>query len=83
MALNVPMLIGTCRTELSNQLGSSDERTFSLDATRLRERLEAFVPKDDVPELVELFERTNPGASPSEIFFKITTARGYYRDSVL
>ena len=33
--------------------------------------------------LIALFARTNPGASASELFFKITTARGYWRDSIL
>ncbi len=82
-AASVPMLIGTCRTELSNQLGNADERTFALTEADLTERLAAFVPAADVPNLVALFQRESPGASPSEIFFKITTARGYWRDSVL
>jgi para-nitrobenzyl esterase len=80
-AAGVPMLIGTCRTELSNQLG--DEATFALDTTGLVERLRAFVPSDDIAGLVSLFERTNPGASTPELFFKISTARGYWRDSLL
>jgi para-nitrobenzyl esterase len=77
----IPMMIGTCRTELSNQLG--DDATFALDDAGVAERLRAFVPAQDVPGLVALFERENPGASPSELFFKITTARGYWRDSIL
>jgi len=82
-AMAVPMLIGTCRTELSNQLGSADESTFSLDEVGLTERLAAFFPAEDVAELVALFRRENPAASPSELFFIMTTARGYWRDSVL
>jgi para-nitrobenzyl esterase len=82
-AMSIPMMIGTCRTELSNQLGSADESTFSLDGAGLAERLKAFVPQADIDGLIALFERTNPDASPSEIFFKITTARGYWLDSVL
>jgi para-nitrobenzyl esterase len=80
-AAAIPMLIGTCRTELSNQLGDSD--TFALDDAGLAERLRAFVPAEDIAALIALFERTNPGATASEIFFKITTARGYWRDSIL
>jgi para-nitrobenzyl esterase len=80
-AAAVPMLIGTCRTELSNQLGNRE--TFALDDAGLRERLRAFLPRADVEGVIALFARTNPGASPSELFFKITTARGYWRDSVL
>ncbi len=80
---HVPMMIGTCRTELSNQLGSADESTFALDDASMRERLASFVPAEDVDGLVRVFMEQSPGASPSEIFFKITTARGYWRDSVL
>jgi para-nitrobenzyl esterase len=76
------MLIGTCRTELSNQLGY-DESNFALDEQGMSERLARFVPVEDIAGLVATFARTSPGASASELFFKITTARGYWRDSVL
>jgi len=82
-AAAIPMMIGTCRTELSNQLGSADETTFSLDRAGIAERLAAFVPAGDVEDLIALFERESPGAPPPEILFKITTARGYWRDSIL
>ena len=80
-AAAIPMMIGTCRTELSNQLG--DDETFALDDAGLSERLRKFVPPEDVAGLVALFRRENPGASASELFFKLTTARGYWRDSIL
>jgi para-nitrobenzyl esterase len=80
-AAPIPMLIGTCRTELSNQLGNDD--TFALDDDGVAERLRSFVPPQDVAELIALFKRENPGATAPEIFFKITTARGYWRDSIL
>lgn len=82
-AQSIPMMIGTCRTELSNQLGSADESTFDLDEAALKQRLAAFVPAEDVASLIDIFGTESPGASPSELFFKITTARGYWRDSVL
>ena len=79
---DVPMIIGTCRTELSNQLGF-DESNFTLDEPTMTERLGRYVPHADVPGLVEVFRRESPAASPSELFFKIASARGYWRDSVL
>jgi para-nitrobenzyl esterase len=82
-AFDIPMMIGTCRTELSNQLGMADESNFSLDDATMAERLHRFFPEEDIPALVELFRRESPGASASEIFFKLTTARGYWRDSLL
>ncbi|MDD9968108.1 MAG: carboxylesterase family protein [Myxococcales bacterium] len=80
-AATIPMMVGTCRTELSNQLGNDE--TFALDDAGLVERLGTFVPRKDVDGLIALFRRTNPGADAPELFFKITTARGYYRDSIL
>ncbi len=80
-AATIPMMIGTCRTELSNQLGNSE--TFALDDAGLAARLRAFVPEPDVTALIALFKRGSPGASAPELFFKITTARGYWRDSIL
>jgi para-nitrobenzyl esterase len=67
-AAAIPMLIGTTRTELSNQLGSSDESTFTLDEAGLSERLTSFVPPPDVSEIIALFKRSNPGASAPELY---------------
>jgi para-nitrobenzyl esterase len=83
ISADIPMMIGTCRTELSNQLGTADETNFSLTEAQMLGRLGRFVPQGDVAALVETFRQTSPGASPSEIFFKITTARGYWLDSLI
>ncbi len=83
LAAPIPMMVGTCRTELSNQLGSGDPTTFSLTDADLPGRLERYVPAGDVAELVRLARRSSPDASASEVFFTITTARGYWLDSVL
>jgi para-nitrobenzyl esterase len=82
-ALDIPMMIGTCRTELSNQLGSMDESTFQMDDAEMRKRLKRFLPEENINEVVHLFARESPNAPPPELFFKITTARGYWRDSLL
>ncbi len=82
-AFDIPMMIGTCRTELSNQLGTADESNFTLDDAGLAERLTRFVPADDVAGLIALFREQNPGAGAPELFFKITTARGYWLDALL
>jgi para-nitrobenzyl esterase len=82
ISADIPMLIGTCRTELSNQLGF-DESNFTLDEPTMRDRLAGFVPKEDVQSLVDTFRVASPAASPSELFFAITSARGYWRDSLL
>jgi para-nitrobenzyl esterase len=78
----VPMLVGTTRTEVSSQLGS-DEAVHRLDEPALAARLEHYLPREDVPSVIDTFKRTNPGASPTELFFLIVTARGYARDATI
>lgn len=83
LSADIPLLIGTCRTELSNQVGSMDPTSFELTDAELPERLGAYVPEADIADLVATVRRSAPGASASEVFFTITTARGYWLDSVL
>jgi para-nitrobenzyl esterase len=83
ISAGIPMMIGTCRTELSNQLGSADESTFTLTEAELAQRLARYVPAADVAGLIATFREDSPEAPPSEIFFKITTARGYWLDSLI
>ena len=83
ISADIPMMVGTCRTELSNQVGSADPSTFTLDEAGLAEKLKAYIPAEDIAEIITTFCRSSPAANPSELFFKITTARGYWRDSVI
>lgn len=80
---DIPMLIGTCRTELSNQVGSADPSTFDLTEADLPDRVGRYLPAEDVPELAAMVRRSSPEASASEVFFTLATARGYWLDSVL
>ena len=82
-AFEVPMIVGTCRTELSNQLGSMDPTTFEITDDDLPARLERYVDADDVAELTRVIRRDDPSATAAQIFFTVATARGYWRDSVL
>ncbi len=83
ISANKPLMIGTCHTELSNQLGSADETNFTLDEATMISRLKSYVPEADIPSLLATFRKREPDASPSALFFKITTARGYWRDSII
>ncbi|WP_195210589.1 carboxylesterase/lipase family protein [Actinomarinicola tropica] len=83
LSAHIPLMVGTCRTELSNQVGTMDPTTFDITDDDLAERLARYVPADDVAELVDVVRRTNPGASAPEVFFTLVTARGYWLDSVL
>lgn len=83
LSADIPLMVGTCRTELSNQLGSLDPSTFDLTDDELPARLERYVPAEDVGGLVELVRRSSPDAGAAEVLFTIATARGYWLDSVL
>jgi para-nitrobenzyl esterase len=82
-ALDVPMIIGTNRTELSLQLGMADPTSYDITDADLPERLARFVPEDHIAELVALVRRSSPDAPAPEVLFTIATARGYWLDSVL
>lgn len=83
ISASVPLVVGTCRTELSNQVGSMDPSTFDITDDDLVERLSPYVPAEDAPGLVEVVRRTNPSMPAPEVFFTIITGRGYWLDSVL
>lgn len=79
---HLPMMLGTTRTELSNQLGRLPG-VFELDQAGLRARLANFLPADDVETAIAVFQQSRPTASPSELFFTITSARGYVLDQTI
>ena len=83
LSADIPLMVGTCRTELSNQVGSMDPSAFTITDADLPGRLERYVDAADVPDLVATVRRSVPDASASEVFFTIITARGYWLDSVL
>ncbi|CAN7289131.1 carboxylesterase family protein [Phenylobacterium sp. LjRoot164] len=78
----LPMMVGTTRTELSNQLGY-EPGAFELDMPELRKRLVRHVGEADVEAAIAEFRASNPAASPSELYFLITSARGYILDQTL
>lgn len=73
---HVPMMLGTTRTELSNQLGR-DPSVYEMDDARLKTRLSRFYPLEDVDEAIGVFKESNPNASPTELYFIITSWRSY------
>jgi len=82
-AFDVPMMIGTCRTELSSQIGMVDPTSFDISDDDLVGRLERFMAGDDVHEAIRLAREASPGASAAEVFFTVTTELTYWRDSVV
>lgn len=79
---NVPMMLGTTRTELTNQMGGIPG-IFEMDEAAAKKRLASFIDPEDVDEAYTVFKASRPEASPSEVFFKIVSARGYVKDQTL
>lgn len=79
---HLPMMLGTTRTELTNQMGRVPG-IFEMNEAQAKERLKAFVDEADVDEAYKIFQASRPEANPSEVFFTIASARGYVRDQTI
>ncbi len=79
---HLPMMLGTNRTELTNQMGSIPG-IFDLTEAQAKERLKTFIDEKDINEGWEIFKASRPQANASEVFFKIVSARGYRRDQTI
>jgi para-nitrobenzyl esterase len=72
---SIPMLIGTTQTETTALIGADDPSVFSLDDAGLRRSLTAWIPANEVDRVITGFRKLAPDASPSDLFFAITSAR--------
>jgi para-nitrobenzyl esterase len=79
---HLPMMLGTTRTELSNQLGSQPG-IFDMTETQAKERAKGYLNEADIDQAFNIFQASRPQASPSEIFLTIASARGYVRDQTI
>jgi para-nitrobenzyl esterase len=73
VSADVPLMIGSTRTELTSQ---TDEAAFSLDEAGMRARIEALVGAAS-GEIIGIYRRANPGATPSELYFLIASDHRY------
>ena len=71
----VPMLIGTTKTETTALIGVGDPTVFALDDAGLRGKLAPWVPAAELDRVLGGYRKIMPAASPSDLFFAITTAR--------
>jgi para-nitrobenzyl esterase len=70
----VPLLICSTRTETTLLAGAADPSLFALDDAGLRVRLRDWLRDDERPDdVADAFARLYPDASPSELFFLVTT----------
>jgi para-nitrobenzyl esterase len=79
---DLPMILGTTRTELTNQMGRVPG-IFDMNEAQAKERLKGFLNEQDIDEAYRTFHASRPQANPSEVFFTIASARGYVRDQTI
>lgn len=79
---DVPMLIGTCRTELSLFMGT-DPNILSLDEAGLLRMTAGLTSEPEASSVVDAYKRIYPVADPTEILYRIGTDRGYFLDSTI
>jgi para-nitrobenzyl esterase len=70
---NVPLMLGSTRTELTLQ---TDAALFSLNEDGMRARVQDLLGQA-AGEAVDVYRKSNPGATPSEIYFLIASDHRY------
>jgi para-nitrobenzyl esterase len=75
VSARVPLMIGNTATESTLLIGTFDDSTFNLDEPGLRKKLESYLPANGLDPVLRTFRRARPKATPSDLFFAITTAR--------
>jgi para-nitrobenzyl esterase len=75
VSAQIPLMIGTAATETTLLIGTFDPSAFTLDEAGLRRKLESYLPADGIEPVLRTFHRARPKATPSDLFFAITTAR--------
>jgi len=72
---DVPLIVGANRTELTLQM-RGDTEAFNLDEATMMQRLQSILG-DMTREVVDVYRRAEPDATPSELFFLIVSDRAY------
>jgi para-nitrobenzyl esterase len=82
MTKNVPMLIGTNRTEASFMLGFTPG-IGDLDQAGLRQRVGRLVPEGKTDEVLAMYARLYPASKPDEVLYMAQTDRSYFLDATI
>jgi para-nitrobenzyl esterase len=77
-----PLICGTCRDE-TVLFSRDDLSAFSLDEAGLKERLVDALGAELADGAIALYRKTRPTASPSNLFFAITTAQLMVRGEIV
>ncbi|KRA98022.1 para-nitrobenzyl esterase [Devosia sp. Root685] len=78
---NKPLICGTTRDETVFFASFGPKDVFDMDDAALRERLSGTYQGEQLDDLVNTFKASRPDASPSQIYFAITTS-AIWKDSV-
>jgi para-nitrobenzyl esterase len=73
ISADVPLIVGSTRTELTS---SADPAAFTLDDASMRARVSTLLG-DSASRVLETYAKANPGASPADLYFLITSDERY------
>jgi para-nitrobenzyl esterase len=82
MSAQIPMIVGSNRTEASVFLGG-DPKIVNLTEAELTMRVAALVPAGEAAETIAMYRRIYPKAKNDEILYMASTDRGYFLDSTI
>jgi para-nitrobenzyl esterase len=72
---DIPVLIGSTRTEMT-LFHLNDPDTFALDENQMQTRVKKLLGAD-AEKVIAVYKRTNPGASPSDLYLLIESDHRY------
>ncbi len=75
ISANVPLMLGSTRTELTLQY-ANDDAAFSLDEAGMRKRVEDML-RGQSDRVIDVYRKANPSATPSDLFFLIASDYRY------
>jgi len=80
---DIPMMIGTTRTEASLFIGAANPAAFDLSWEQLPAAMAASNNRDDVDvaEIIAGYRRIRPGYSPADVLFTAATDAGFLNRS--
>jgi len=73
VSANVPLMLGSTRTELTS---SANAEAFSLNEDGLSKRIKDLLG-DHAGHVIDVYKKANPGATPSDIYFLIASDNRY------
>jgi para-nitrobenzyl esterase len=79
---DVPLLVGTNRTETTLLIGAAAPGVFNLDWDALPARAAPFLAGGDAAAIIAGLRAAYPAESASDIFFRISTQRQYRRTAI-